>query len=174
MNSGFLPRRKWPIPFCSNHSITMKDEETVSGIVYDYHDGDGYQSFKIRTASTGDPIRVGFMDHLVGDKDALKDGEAIELTRLGICSGGGGGVRYHVYSPKADLERTQRHAKKEKEESNMFWYLIVGFIVISGSLMLADAGNKTPAYIISGAFWILILYGVGHFIYAMFFKKPRK
>lgn len=152
----------------------MKDEETVCGVVYDFHDDDGYQTFKVRTPSSGEEIYVGFMDRLVGDQDALKNDEAIELTRLGICSGGGGGVRYHIYSPNAELERTRRHAQKQKEESNMFWYVIVGFIVISGSLMLADAGNKTPAYIISGGIWILLLYGVGHFIYAMFFKKRNK
>jgi len=158
----------------NNISTTMKDEETVSGIVYDYHEGDGYQSFKIRTPSSGEAVHVGFMDNLVGDKDALKNGEAIQLTRLGVCSGSGGGVRYHIYSPNAELVRTQRHAQKEKEESNLFWYVIVGFIVISGSLMLASAGDKTPAFIISGGLWVMVLYGVGHFIYAMFFKKPTK
>jgi hypothetical protein len=152
----------------------MKDEETVSGVVYDYNEEDGYQSFKIRVPSSGEAIHVGFMDSLVGDKDALKDGEAIELTRLNRHPGIGAGVLYHVYSPNAELERTRRHAQKEKEESKLFWYVIVGFIVLSGAGMLHDAGDSTLMYILSGGFWILILYGIGCLIYAMFFKKPNK
>lgn len=91
----------------------MKDKETISGVVYDYYEVDGDQSFKIRTPSSGEVVSVGFMDILFGDSEALKNDESIELTRLE-------GGRYRISSPKAELERMQLLVQKEKK--NRIYY----------------------------------------------------